>query len=45
METITDNFLIVLYQMIFEEEPRFMSCEAMEVVAKLVDWFASLEGT
>ena len=37
MDNLTDNFLIVLYKMIFEEEPPFMSCEAMEVVAEISD--------
>lgn len=43
METMTDHFLIPLYEMIFEEEPPCMSCEAMETMAELVDWFASLD--
>ena len=41
MEKLTDHFLILLYKMIFEEEPPCMSHGAMEVVSKIVDLFAS----
>lgn len=45
MDNLIDNFLIVLYQMIFEEKPPCIPNEAMEAVEKIVDWFASLDGT
>lgn len=42
---MTYNFIIVLYWMIFEEEPPYMSHQAMEAVEELADWFASLDDT
>ena len=45
MEKLTDHFLILLYQMIFEEEPRCMSRGEMEEVEDIIDWFPSLDGT
>lgn len=45
MEKLIDKFLIILYHMIFEEDPHFMSHEAMEALAEISDWFSSPDGT
>lgn len=45
IEKLTNNFLIPLYRLIFQEEPPCMSHQVMEVVLELEDWFASLECT
>lgn len=45
MENLAYHFLIVLYQMRFEENPPCMSHEAMDAVEELTDWFASPGGT
>ena len=45
MEKLTNHFLILIYKMIFEEEPPCMSCVAMEAILEIVDWFSSLDGT
>lgn len=45
MKKLIDHFLIVLYQMIFKEEPPCMSHDAIDVVAELVDWFSSPDGS
>lgn len=42
---MTNHFLILLCQMIFEEDPPCMSREAMDVVTKLAEQFASPDGT
>lgn len=45
MEKLTNHFLILLYNMIFEEEPPCMSRGEMEEVAEIADWFTSLNDT
>lgn len=45
IEKLVDHFHKVSSQMIFEEEPPCMSCEAMDSVSEVDDWFASLDGT
>lgn len=42
---MVEHFFKVLYQMIFEEEAPCMSHEAMKIVTKVANWFASLDGT
>lgn len=45
MAHLTGHFIIPLYKIIFEEDPPYMSREAMEAIAGIVDWYASLSGT
>lgn len=45
MERLTDHFFTSLYKLIFEQDPPYMSQEAMEVIVDIPDWYASLGGT
>lgn len=45
MENMTGHLLILLYKLIFDEEPPCMSQGEMEVVPERIDWFASSNGT
>lgn len=45
MEQLTNLSIILLYKLIFEEEPPCMSRGEMEVITKITDWYASLGGT
>lgn len=42
---LVDYFFIVLYRLIFEEEPPYMSQEVMNSISEVVDWLASPNGT
>lgn len=45
MARLTDHFIILLYDIIFEQDLPFMSRETMQVIVKIVDWYASHGGT
>lgn len=45
MAWIIDHFIILLYKIIFEKDPHFMSSEEMDVIVDIPDWYASLAGT
>lgn len=45
MEKLTDHFLILLYKIIFEEEPHCMSPVKMEEISEIECWFSSPDGT
>lgn len=45
MENLTKHFFIPLCKKIFEEDTPCMSHEAMEVVSKITNWFASPDET
>lgn len=45
MENLTDHFIIPLYNLIFEQDPPFISQEEMETIVNIVDWYASLGST
>jgi len=38
---LSDHFVIVVYILIFEQDPHFMSKEAMKALLCIVDWYAS----
>lgn len=42
---MNDNFLILLYRLIFQEDRPYISHWAIEVVLELEDWFSSLDVT
>ena len=42
---LSNHFVTLVYKMIFERDPPYMSNEAMEALIGIVDWYASPSGT
>ena len=42
---LTNHFIILVYKLIFENDPPCMSQEVMEGILNIVDWYASPSGT
>jgi len=39
------HFIILLYKLIFEKDPPYMSQEGMKAITNITDWYASLGST